>query len=108
MGRAVWQGEADLLFHCLVRKQSRVLGDKADMPRLGGQKDAPLAVEQDVRLRGVKSALRYADRVGIELVVIVGERERQAGTALLRDMRSRDERPVAISELPDEVRQALA
>lgn len=67
-----------------------------------------LAVEQDVRLRGVKSALRYADRVGIELVVIVGERERQAGTALLRDMRSRDERPVAISELPDEVRQTLA
>ena len=67
-----------------------------------------LAVEQDVRLRGVKSALRYADRVGIEVVVIVGERERQAGMAVLRDMRSRHERQVAISELPDEVRRALA
>ena len=67
-----------------------------------------LVVEQDVRVRGVKAALRYADRVGIGVVVIVGEREREAGVVLLRDMRTRDERQVASSELTDAVRQALA
>ena len=46
---------------------------------------------QDVRLRGVKSALRYADRATIDLVVIVGQRERDDGTVVLRDMRSRTE-----------------
>ena len=67
-----------------------------------------LVVEQDVRLRGVKSALRHADRAGVDLVVIVGEREREAGVAVLRDMRSRDEKQVTMGELVNEVRQALA
>ena len=67
-----------------------------------------LVVEQDVRVRGVKAALRYADRAGIGVVVIVGEREREAGVVLLRDMRTREERQVAASELTDAVKQALA
>jgi histidyl-tRNA synthetase len=66
-----------------------------------------IAVEQDVRLRGVKSALRYADRAGIQLVAIVGERERAEGVVVLRDMRSREETRVAISEVVDTVRRAL-
>ena len=35
-----------------------------------------------MRLRGVKAALRYADRAGIDLVVIVGERERADDTVI--------------------------
>ena len=69
---------------------------------------AGLVIEQDVRLRGVKSALRYADRGGVELVVIVGEREREAGVVVLRDMRTREEKQVAMGELGSVVRQALA
>jgi histidyl-tRNA synthetase len=64
-------------------------------------------VEQDVRLRGVKSALRYADRAGMNLVVIVGERERDDGVAVLRDMRTRQEARVALGELVGAVRRAL-
>ena len=66
-----------------------------------------LVVEQDVRLRGVKSALRYADRATIDLVVIVGQRERDDGTVVLRDMRSRQETVVPRTELVDVVQRQL-
>jgi histidyl-tRNA synthetase len=64
-------------------------------------------VEQDVRLRGVKSALRYADRAGFDLVVIIGQRERDQANVVLRDMRSRNETTVRRVDLLDVVREAL-
>jgi histidyl-tRNA synthetase len=67
-----------------------------------------IIVEQDVRLRGVKAALRYADRVGFDLVAIVGERERLDDHVLLRDMRTRNETSVPRFELLERVRQTLA
>ena len=66
-----------------------------------------VAVEQDVRLRGVKSALRYADRAGLDLVVLIGEREREEGVVVVRDMRSRAETRVSRGDVVDAVRQRL-
>ena len=66
-----------------------------------------VVVEQDVRLRGVKAALRHADRADIDLVVIIGERERAEGIAVLRDMRSREETQVLQTDLCDAVQKAL-
>jgi histidyl-tRNA synthetase len=66
-----------------------------------------LSVEQDVRLRGVKSALRYADRAKIDLVIIVGERERTDRTAVVRNMHTRAETQVARAELLNAVRGAF-
>jgi histidyl-tRNA synthetase len=66
-----------------------------------------VVVEQDLRLRGVKSALRYADRAGMDLVLILGERERQDDVVVLHDMRSRGERRVPRAELVEGVRTAL-
>jgi histidyl-tRNA synthetase len=63
-----------------------------------------LDVEVDVRLRGVKANLRHADRERIPYVVVVGERERQAGHALLRDMESRSERVLDADTLVASVR----
>jgi histidyl-tRNA synthetase len=67
-----------------------------------------LIVEQDVRLRGVKSALRYADRAGFDLVVIIGQRERDQENVVVRDMRSRQETTVRRVDLLGVVREALA
>jgi len=67
-----------------------------------------LAVEQDLRLRGVKAALRYADRARIDLVVIVGERERAEDGVILRNMHTRDESRLARAELLSAVESALA
>jgi histidyl-tRNA synthetase len=63
-----------------------------------------LDVELDVRRRGVKANLRHADREGVPYVVIVGERERQAGQTLLRDMHSRHERSLDTEALVEAVR----
>jgi histidyl-tRNA synthetase len=59
-------------------------------------------------LRGVKVALRYADRAGIDTVVIVGERERADSVVVVRDMRSRRETTVRRVDLLGVVREALA
>jgi histidyl-tRNA synthetase len=67
-------------------------------------RQAGLDVELDVRRRGVKANLRHADREGVPYVVIVGERERQAGHALLRDMAARSERPLDADALVAAVR----
>jgi len=56
---------------------------------------AGIGVELDLRRRGVRLNLRHADREGIPYVVIVGERERLAGQAVLRDMQARTERDVS-------------
>lgn len=70
-------------------------------------RQAGLCVELDVRYRGVKNNLQYADRQRIPLVVLVGERERAASALTLRDMRSFAELPVAQTELLQAVRQRL-
>jgi histidyl-tRNA synthetase len=67
-----------------------------------------VAVEQEVRLRGVRSALRYADRAGIEVVVIVGEREREEGVVVVRDLRTGEEARVPTADVVDVVRGAVA
>jgi histidyl-tRNA synthetase len=66
-----------------------------------------LVVEQDLRMRGVKATLRHADREGINVVVIVGERERVDGMAVVRDMRARSETSVPLATLADVVNEAL-
>jgi histidyl-tRNA synthetase len=67
-----------------------------------------LTVEQDLRLRGVKSALRYADRSDVDIVVILGERERDDDAVVVRDMHSRTETRVPRVELAATVKRLLA
>ena len=84
--------------------------DEADEPAATSVatrlRTAGLDVEVDVRRRGVKANLRHADREGIPYVVIVGERERQSGHVLLRDMGARSERPLDTDALIETVRAA--
>jgi histidyl-tRNA synthetase len=84
--------------------------DEADEPAATSVatrlRTAGLDVEVDVRRRGVKANLRHADRESIPYVVIVGERERQAGHVLLRDMGARSERALDTDALIETVRAA--
>ena len=57
--------------------------------------------------RSLRRALKYADRRGAALAIIIGEAEREAGAAILRDMRSHRERQVPIDGLPAEVAALL-
>lgn len=58
-----------------------------------------LRVETDVRERGVKGNLQYANRSGIPFCVIVGSRERESGHVIVRDMEKQQESAVRHDEL---------
>lgn len=68
---------------------------------------AGLRVELDVRLRSPKANLRYAEREGIDLVALVGERERAVGGVTLRYLPSREERFVSRGHLVEAARTLL-
>ena len=67
-----------------------------------------IATEVSIEGRNLGRRLKRADRRGARLVIIVGEAERAAQTALLRDMRSRQERRVPLAELPQAVEELLS
>ena len=85
--------------------------DGADEPEAatlaGRLRAAGLSVELDVRLRGVRAGLRHADRQRIPFVVICGQRERERGRPVLRDMRTREEVDFDRAELAAAVRGRL-
>ncbi|MEA2641281.1 MAG: histidyl-tRNA synthetase [Chloroflexota bacterium] len=68
---------------------------------------AGISVEMDVRFRGLKANLRHADHQLIPMVLIVGEREREAGLLGLRDMYARDETRIPPAEIVPAVRARL-
>jgi histidyl-tRNA synthetase len=73
----------------------------ADLRRAG------VALEVDLRFRGVKSNLRHADHQRIALVAIVGERERDEGVVLVHKMEDRSEVSVPRGDVVREVKAGL-
>ncbi|MCY4021751.1 MAG: HisS family protein [Chloroflexi bacterium] len=67
-----------------------------------------LVVEVGLDDRNLRRGLKHADRKGVAAVVIVGERERQQGQVLLRDMRNRQELTVPLDDVPDVVTKVLS
>ncbi|CAA9532964.1 MAG: Histidyl-tRNA synthetase [uncultured Thermomicrobiales bacterium] len=57
--------------------------------------------------RGVGDQLKYAGRKGIPLAVIAGATELDAGTVALKDLRSNEQRTLALIELPGAVERLL-
>ena len=66
-----------------------------------------IATEVSIDERNLGRSLRQADRRGARLVIIIGEAERANQSAILRDMRSRQERPVPQAELAETVEELL-
>ena len=95
-------GEVDAL---VVPVAAEDVADAIELAR--DLREAGLAVELDVRLRGVKGNLRHADRHGIPTVVIYGQQERDQRRPILRAMGLRQEHSVDRTELVDAVRAAL-
>lgn len=85
--------------------------EAADLPPAAGLaerlRDAGLRVELNVRPRGARASLRHADRIGASLAVLVGQRERERGEAVLRRMAAREEQTVPEGRLVEAVRAAL-
>ncbi len=67
-----------------------------------------IATEVSIDGRGLGRGLKRADRRGATLVIIIGEAERTAQTAILREMRNRQERRVPRAELAGLVEELLS
>jgi histidyl-tRNA synthetase len=57
--------------------------------------------------RGLKGAMKAADRSGARLAIVAGELDLAAGVAQLKDLHSGDQRPVPLAELASAVRSEL-
>jgi histidyl-tRNA synthetase len=66
-----------------------------------------VVVEVSIDGRSLRRSLKHADRKGAALVIIIGESERERGSAILRDMRSHQEWQVAFLDLPCRVEELL-
>ncbi len=66
-----------------------------------------IVVETSVDGRSLRRRLRHADRKGAPLVIIVGEAERESGSAILRQMGSHQEWTLPSDELPRRVEELL-
>jgi len=58
-----------------------------------------VAAQMDLLGRGLKSQMKYADRVGARYVVIMGEEELAKKTAIVRDMKLGDQAETSLSSV---------
>ena len=76
--------------------------------RLAGElRQADIKVEMDLRFRGLKGDLQHADKAGVPLLLIIGERERVEGVAALRDLRRFEDARIPFAEVTAAVRARL-
>ena len=79
------------------------------------QMDAALAAATTIRgagipadvyyqSKGMKQKMKYAAKIGVPYAAIIGEDEANAGTVMLKDMNTGEQRAVLVAELPDAVR----
>ncbi len=66
-------------------------------------RDENLVVEIDLKDRNVSAQLNYANSIGAEKVIIVGERDLKEGKVTVKDMESGDEKLISLDEVVEEV-----
>jgi histidyl-tRNA synthetase len=67
-------------------------------------RESSVPVEFEVMGRKMGKALEDADRRQADYAVIVGERELNDGSVVVKDLAKREQNTVKISELPDKIR----
>lgn len=87
------------------------LGDAAKRRIVGfAGKLRDLGIRVDVAYggKGLKGAMKSADKSGAKLALVLGERDLEAGTVQLKDLTSGDQRSVEIESAVDVIRAALS
>jgi histidyl-tRNA synthetase len=75
------------------------------MTTLAGLRQAGVAADMAWDSRGLKGAMKAADRSGAPLAVIVGERDLESGVAQVKDMAGQGQEPVALDSLVEVLRE---
>jgi len=68
---------------------------------------AGLAVEMEYASRSLKAQLKYANRLGAQKVLMVGENELKSGKAILKNMSTGEQVEVALEDLVENLRKAV-
>lgn len=79
-----------------------VMGDEARrelFPLMARLRARGVSCETDFAGRGLKGMMRHASGLGARRVVIVGDRERERGVAVVRDMAGGEQQEVPLSDL---------
>jgi histidyl-tRNA synthetase len=66
-----------------------------------------VAADLSFGARGIKGAMKAADRSGADFALILGDRDLQAGVVQLKDLRTGDQNPVRLDDVLPAVRVAL-
>jgi histidyl-tRNA synthetase len=66
-----------------------------------------IRVEMDFSDKSLKSQMKRADRLGAAYVMILGDNELQEGAAVLRNMASKDQAPVALDNVVESLKKVL-
>ncbi|MGW1676374.1 histidine--tRNA ligase [Saccharopolyspora sp. NPDC002376] len=74
----------------------------------GGLRAAGVRVDVAYGGKSLKGAMKAADRSGARFALVLGERDLEAGTAQLKELASGEQRAVALENLVDDVRAAVA
>jgi histidyl-tRNA synthetase len=65
------------------------------MSMLSGLRRAGIRADRDYNQRSIKAQMKYADKMGARLVLLLGEDEFQRGVVTIRDMQTRQQSEVA-------------
>ena len=80
------------------------MGEKAAVYALAAVeklRNKGIYAECDIASRSLKAQMKYADKIGAEYVLVVGDNELESGKALLKNMRDKDDRrEVELDNLP--------
>ena len=60
---------------------------------------AGVAADTDYMNRSVKSQMKYADKLGVRLIVVIGDDEIKKGEVTIKDMRTKETKTVATESL---------
>jgi histidyl-tRNA synthetase len=71
---------------------------------VGRLREAGISADTVYGARGLKGAMKAADRSGASHVVVVGDRDLAEGVGQLKDMRTGEQRPVPVDELFETLR----
>lgn len=69
---------------------------------------AGLRADMDHQLRSLKAQFKYADKLGARNMAILGDEEALRGAVKLRDMSTREEWEVSLSDAPEAIKNASA
>ncbi len=80
---------------------------KKVMPLIHELRSAGIRVETDYAGASLKSQMKKADKTGAAFTLILGDQELQSGTAVLRNMQTKEQTSIALSDLVTHIKSKL-